>query len=117
MLHTWVQKFEGKKEEVNKGRKQFSGKSSKWLPEYAGCHVGAKLLIHKRKEDDDRAVHVLHILKFKIYKSNQLITFKMMSKFCYSYIKQYKQIKINKQFKGTFRHSYSPDLTNYNLHE
>jgi hypothetical protein len=45
-------------------RKQYGGKSSKWLPEYAWCHVGAKLLIHKRKEDDDRAVHVLHILKF-----------------------------------------------------
>jgi hypothetical protein len=51
------------------GREQFSGKSSKWLPEYARCHVGAKLLIHKRKEDDDRAVRVLHILKFKSYKS------------------------------------------------
>jgi hypothetical protein len=50
----------------------YGGKSSKWLPEYARCHVGAKLLIHKRKEDDDRAVHVLHILIFKIYKSSCL---------------------------------------------
>jgi hypothetical protein len=54
-------------------RKHYGGKSSKRLPEYARCHVGAKLLIHKRKEDDDRAVHVLHILKFKIYKSSFLL--------------------------------------------
>jgi hypothetical protein len=51
-------------------RMHYGGKSSKWLPEYARCHVGAKLLIHKRKEDDDWAVHVFHILKFKIYKSS-----------------------------------------------